>query len=218
MISDICLFFQKKDVGFKEYILSLLGRKDKNNLSLTCKNLFLMIGNTSSIIIYKTITGEFDFSKVEKDFDLTHRNYIYLFLSVKFNHYENANFLLSYPGIVKESLGPEYIYSTVEEGHLEMLKLLIKYGVDPSVNDSHALIRAVKHNKLKIVRFLVKDDRINLRSYHGRAIKDACINGREMMIRAMLKSELELPDLYICIEKAHRYPNIQELIIKKINQ
>ncbi|MDB4769489.1 hypothetical protein OAG24_00840 [bacterium] len=209
------ILFLEDNKYIKDYIYSYLLPEEASKLALV--NSFFLELDKKSHILYKIIKGEIDFKKTKINFDVTYKNYLYLYLSIEKGHHSNVEYLISRPEIIGASLDPKFFLSGVKTDD-KIVNLLIDHGVNPSVNCSKALVTAVKSNKLSIVRTLVKDRRISLTSLHGAALKDACIYGRIKMVQSMItgRKESELPDLnkILIITKN---PKIQKLLELKLS-
>ena len=46
------------------------------------------------------------------------------------------------------------------QGYLEIVKLLLEHGADPSIDDSHAVYWAYIRNQKEVVRLLIQDERV----------------------------------------------------------
>ena len=45
-------------------------------------------------------------------------------------------------------------------GHLEIVRLLLKHGADPIIDDNFAILCAYEHNRKEVVKLLLQDERV----------------------------------------------------------
>jgi hypothetical protein len=81
--------------------------------------------------------------------------------SVRNNSIKVVELLLIYPNINPHINDNQLIILSASFGFNEIVHLLIKYGVDPSLPNNNALYEAVKNNHYLTVKELLKDIRIN---------------------------------------------------------
>lgn len=73
-----------------------------------------------------------------------------------------------------------------KKGYVEILKLLVEDGVDPSINMNSALSEAVFHGQTEAVKFLLKDNRVDPKENSSNII-DACTKGYVDIVRVLLE-------------------------------
>ena len=72
-------------------------------------------------------------------------------------------------------------------GNVELLKLLLERGVDPSANDNNAILNASKNGHLAVVERLLMDPRVNPSADDNYAIRCASYNGHIAVVERLLQ-------------------------------
>ena len=92
------------------------------------------------------------------------------------------NFILE-DGILENAL-----YLAIENGHTEIVKLLLKAGADIHANDDYALHWAVADGHTEIVELLLKAG-ANVHAKDDEALRKAARNGHMDVAKILLKAE-----------------------------
>jgi ankyrin repeat protein len=72
-------------------------------------------------------------------------------------------------------------------GSLEIVKILLDHGADPSLNGNKALIEAIDNGKIEIVKVLLNDDRINPSHNDSEALIEAINHERTSIVKLLLE-------------------------------
>lgn len=72
-------------------------------------------------------------------------------------------------------------------GHLDIIKLLIKYKINPAIENNEGLIVAVQNGHEKTVEYLMNDHRVDSSAQHWEALKIANQKGYAKITQLLLK-------------------------------
>ena len=84
----------------------------------------------------------------------------------------------------------------IRDNDLKKVKYFLNRGVDPSVNDNFAIIKASEKGYLEIVELLLKDYRVDPTLHKNRAIRWASENGHIEVVKCLLKDQRVDPTDY----------------------
>ena len=71
----------------------------------------------------------------------------------------------------------------------ELVKQMLKSGVDPSAQDNYAIQLAAEYGHTEVVRLLLGDERVNPSAVDNYAIKQAAYYGRTAIVRLLLSDK-----------------------------
>ena len=105
----------------------------------------------------------------------------------------------------------------IRDNDLKKVKYFLNRGVDPSVNDNFAIIKASEKGYLEIVELLLKDYRVDPTLHKKRAIRWASLHGHIEVVKCLLKDQREDPTDYrnysIVSASANNHIDIVKLLI-----
>jgi hypothetical protein len=71
----------------------------------------------------------------------------------------------------KEDIKNEYLKISVKYNQTEVFKYFIELGADPSIENDYCFINAIKNDNLEIVKMLINDQRVNIRTNNNFGLK-----------------------------------------------
>jgi len=102
-----------------------------------------------------------------------------------------VEFILERGIVTQETLARGLMFAS-ENGHLAIVRLLIKYGAD--VNKEFPLFLAAANGHLSVVKFLVKHG-ADVNQGKGAALCKAAINGRTSIVKFLVEHGAKVPCL-----------------------
>jgi len=92
-------------------------------------------------------------------------------------------------------LNEEFI-EAVYNDQIELVSMLLEKGVDPSIQNNHAIHIATSQNYIDLVRILLNDPRVDPSINHNWDIREACMNGYTEIVKMLLNdSRVDPSDL-----------------------
>lgn len=78
------------------------------------------------------------------------------------------------------------IRKAAENGHAEIVEMLIAHGADPSANDNEALRKACQNGHVNTVKTLLKDKRVDPEALKSTPLSFAIFNGHKDVVEALV--------------------------------
>ena len=90
----------------------------------------------------------------------------------------------------------ESIIQASNSGHIEVVKLLLSAGADPTTNSNYAIVRAANNGHVEIVKLLLADPRVDPAAGDNMAIGYSSENGSTDVVKLLLKDPRVDPDTH----------------------